>query len=64
VATTIHQSLHFGLHQYAHGGLLTALGQPWVGGAIAALALAGPGAGILREGFKACTSTRPLLSAS
>lgn len=59
VTHTTHHLHHFGLHQYAHGELLTALGQPWVGGAIAALALAGPGAGIMREGFKALSNGAP-----
>lgn len=56
---TTHHLHHFGLHQYAHGEFHTALGQPWVGGAIAALALAGPGAGIMREGFKALSNGAP-----
>ena len=59
VTHTTHHLHHFGLHEYAHGELLTALGQPWVGGAIAALALAGPGAGIMREGFKALSNGAP-----
>ena len=59
VTHTTHHLHHFGLHEYAHGELLTALGQPWVGGAIAVLALAGPGAGIMREGFKALANGAP-----
>ena len=59
VTHTTHHLHHFGLHEYAHGELLTALGQPWVGGAIALLALAGPGAGIMREGFKALSNGAP-----
>ena len=59
VTHTTHHLHHFGLHEYAHGELLTALGQPWVGGAIAVLALAGPGAGIMREGFKALSNGAP-----
>ena len=58
VTHTTHHLHHFGL-QAAHGELLTALGQPWVGGAIAVLALAGPGAGIMREGFKALANGAP-----
>ena len=59
ITHTTHHLHHFGLHEYAHGELLTALGQPWVGGAIAALALAGPGREIMREGFKALTNGAP-----
>jgi Cu2+-exporting ATPase len=56
---TTHHLHHLGLHEYAHGSVLTALGEPWVGGAIAVLALAGPGAGILREGFRALANGAP-----
>ena len=56
---TTHHLHHFGLHEYAHGSVLTALGQPWVGGAIAALALLGPGRNILKEGFNALANGAP-----
>ena len=56
---TTHHLHHFGLHEYAHGSFLTALGQPWVGGAIAALALLGPGRSIMKEGFKALVNGAP-----
>ena len=56
---TTHHLHHFGLHEYAHGSVLTALGQPWVGGAIAALALFGPGRNIMKEGFKALANGAP-----
>jgi len=59
VTHTTHHLHHFGLHEYAHGSVLTALGQPWVGGAIAALALLGPGRNIMREGFKALANGAP-----
>ena len=56
---TTHHLHHLGLHEYAHGAVLTALGEPWVGATIAALALAGPGAGIMREGFRAMSMGAP-----
>jgi Cu+-exporting ATPase len=59
VTHTTHHLHHFGLHEYAHGSLLTALGQPWVGGSIAALALLGPGRNIMKEGFKALANGAP-----
>ena len=59
VTHTTHHLHHFGLHEYAHGSLLTALGSPWVGGSIAALALLGPGRNIIREGFKALANGAP-----
>ena len=59
VTHTTHHLHHFGLHEYAHGSVLTALGQPWVGGAIAALALFGPGRNIMKEGFKALANGAP-----
>ena len=34
-----------GLHEYAHSGIMMAIGNPWLSGALGALALMGPGRG-------------------
>ena len=39
-----------GLHQYAHTELMHGLGAAWVGGALGAAALLGPGRELLKEG--------------
>jgi Cu2+-exporting ATPase len=45
-----HHLHHMGLHQYAHSPILTVLGEPWIGAAIAAVALLGPGRKLVDEG--------------
>jgi hypothetical protein len=47
-----HHLHHLGMHQYAHSDLLTVAGQPWVGTALAAAALLGPGRELIVEGFQ------------
>ena len=58
VTHTTHHLHHFGLHEYAHGSVLTALGQPWVGGAIAALALWAPGGTSCGKGSRRSPTAR------
>lgn len=47
-----HHLHHLGIHQYAHSDLLNVAGQPWVGTALAAAALLGPGRELIAEGFQ------------
>eukprot|EP00240_Pyramimonas_obovata_P000485 CAMPEP_0118924204 /NCGR_PEP_ID=MMETSP1169-20130426/2446_1 /TAXON_ID=36882 /ORGANISM="Pyramimonas obovata, Strain CCMP722" /LENGTH=598 /DNA_ID=CAMNT_0006865295 /DNA_START=246 /DNA_END=2038 /DNA_ORIENTATION=+ len=54
-----HHLHHLGMHQYAHSEILTALGEPWIGAAIAAVALLGPGRKLVAEGFEALRRGNP-----
>jgi Cu2+-exporting ATPase len=39
-----------GYHGLAHGSLMTAMGNPWISGALGAFALLGPGRTLVRDG--------------
>mmetsp|Transcript_3270 Transcript_3270/g.4448 ORF Transcript_3270/g.4448 Transcript_3270/m.4448 type:complete len:728 (-) Transcript_3270:392-2575(-) len=54
-----HHLHHLGLHQFAHGPVLSALGEPWVGTLVAGIALLGPGRGLLQEGWQALRRGNP-----
>eukprot|EP00854_Cymbomonas_tetramitiformis_P026625 gene26625-32699_t len=54
-----HHLHHLGMHEYAHGELVTLIGAPWVGSLIAAVALAGPGRSLILEGWRALARGSP-----
>jgi Cu+-exporting ATPase len=39
-----------GYHSLAHGAMMTAMGNPWISGALGAFALLGPGRTLVRDG--------------
>ena len=60
LGTHMTHHLHaLGLHEYAHTEVLNTLAQPWIGAALAAGALLGPGRNILSEGAKALANGAP-----
>ena len=60
LGTHLTHHLHaLGLHEYAHGEVLNALAQPWIGATLAAGALLGPGRRILIEGAQAFVNGAP-----
>ena len=60
LGTHLTHHLHaLGLHEYAHGEVLNALAQPWIGATLAMGALLGPGRRILIEGAQAFANGAP-----
>ena len=63
LGTHVSHHLHqLGLHEYAHGEVLTNLANPWIGATIASLALLGPGRQILSDGFVAFKNGSPTMN--
>ena len=63
LGTHVSHHLHqLGLHEYAHGDVLTHLANPWIGATLATMALLGPGRQILKDGLLAFKNGSPTMN--